>query len=200
MPPKPAAICGTRAPTAKNLVATAMPNWPVWGSRAMIDQVILAYSFLPSSRVALHAPGIGGRAAAAANLGSRSEAAFRPVGADLDDMAAALQGIGGRLRHAVFDHQHAGTRGARPERDREMFGMPRRRVDRFLQVHLGVDVAQEELRGPLILLVAARRSPGHVRLAVAIAHGGRERGARTFSGRERRRVIFLQPENPPAAA
>jgi hypothetical protein len=31
---------GTRAPTAKNLVATAMPNWPVSLSWAMIDQVI----------------------------------------------------------------------------------------------------------------------------------------------------------------
>jgi hypothetical protein len=35
-----AAICGTRAPTAKNRVATAIPNWPVALSRAMIDQVI----------------------------------------------------------------------------------------------------------------------------------------------------------------
>jgi hypothetical protein len=36
----PGAMCGTRAPTAKNLVATAMPNWPVAPSLAMIDQVI----------------------------------------------------------------------------------------------------------------------------------------------------------------
>ena len=43
MAPMPAAMCGTRAPTAKNLVATAMPNWPV-ASRAMIDQVILIVS------------------------------------------------------------------------------------------------------------------------------------------------------------
>jgi hypothetical protein len=35
-------MCGTRAPTAKNLVATAMPIWPVEESRAMIDQVILS--------------------------------------------------------------------------------------------------------------------------------------------------------------
>src|SRR5260221_13915589 len=123
MPPIPAATCGTRAPTAKNLVATAMPNWPVAGSRAMIDQVICFYS-LPSGRVALHAPGIGGRAAAGTNFRGRGEAAFRPVGPDLDDMAAALQGIDSRLRHAVFDHEHAGPRGARPERNRKMLGVP----------------------------------------------------------------------------
>jgi len=40
-----------------------------------------------------------------------------------------------------------------------MFGMPGRRVDRLLQVHAGMDVAQEELRGPLVLLVAAGRRP-----------------------------------------
>src|SRR5882757_1152222 len=199
MPPRRAAICGTRAPTAKNLVATAMPNWPVSGSRAMIDQVISAYS-LPSGRVALHAARVGGRAAAAANLGSRGEAAFRPVGADLDDMAAALQGVDGRLRHAVFDHEHAGPCGARPERDREMLGVPRRRVDRFLQVQFGVDVAQEELRGPLVLLVAAGRAPGHIRLAVAVAHGRTERGARALAGRQRRGMVFLEPEHLGAAA
>src|SRR5258706_13034564 len=112
MPPIPAAICGTREPTAKNRVATAIPNWPVASSRAMIDQVILS-----SGRVTLHAAGVGAGAPAAAELRGRGEAAFRPVGTGLHDMAAFLQIIDGRLRHAVFDHQHAGARGARPERD-----------------------------------------------------------------------------------
>src|SRR6476646_10465781 len=148
-----------------------MPNWPVTGSRAMIDQVISSLTnhlnVLPSGRVALHAPGIGSGAAAAADLGGCGQAAFRPVGTDFDDMAAALQRIHGCLRHAVFDHQHAGPRGAWPERDREMLGVPSRRVDRLLQVQPCVDMAQEELRGPLVLLVATGRTPGHVWLAVA---------------------------------
>src|ERR1700741_3705761 len=46
----PAAMCGTRAPTAKNLVATAMPIWPVALSLAMIDQVILNPLPLPAHR------------------------------------------------------------------------------------------------------------------------------------------------------
>src|SRR4051812_4792180 len=62
---------------------------------------------LPSGRVALHAPWIGGGTAAAAQFGSGGEAALRPVGPDLDDMAAALQRIDSGLRHAIFEHQHA---------------------------------------------------------------------------------------------
>src|SRR5882724_5589328 len=189
-------MCGTRAPTAKNLVATAMPIWPVMISRAMIDQVIS----LASGGVALHAPRIGGGAAAPANLGGGGEAAFRPVGTGLDDMAAPRQLVDGRLWHTVFDHEHAGARGARPERDREVLAVPGRRVDRFLQVLFRVDMAQEELRDPLIQLVAARRTPGQIRLAVAQRHGRRERGAWTFSGRERGGMVFFQPEHLRAAA
>src|SRR5215468_2934817 len=111
MPPRMGAMCGTRAPTAKNLVATAIPIWPVRGSRAMIDQVISS----ASGGVALHAARIGGGAAARADLRGGGEAAFRPVGAGLDDMAAPRQFVHGRLGNAVFDHEHAGPRGARPE-------------------------------------------------------------------------------------
>src|SRR5438445_12482281 len=108
-----------------------MPNWPVAGSRAMIDQVIC---FLSASRsVALQAGRIGGGAAAHPDARGRGEAAFGPVGADLDDMPALAQILDRRLRHAVLDHEHAGARGARPERDREMLGMPGRRVDRLLE-------------------------------------------------------------------
>src|SRR6476660_6758632 len=125
MPPKPAAIWGTSAPTAKNRVATAMPMWPVVLSRAMIDQVIL----LPSGCVALHAARVGGGAAAGANFRSRGQAALGPIRADFDDVAALPEIVDGRLRHAVLDHEHAGTRRARPERNREVLGVPGRRVD-----------------------------------------------------------------------
>src|ERR1700730_6746408 len=87
---------------------------------------------LASSRVALHATGIGCGTSAAADLRCGGQAAFRPVGADLDEMPAASQRIDGRFRDTIFEHQHAWPRGAWPERDREMFGMTRRRVDRLL--------------------------------------------------------------------
>src|SRR3954453_9207653 len=106
--------CGTRAPTAKNLVATAIPIWPVSGSRAMIDQVISS----ASGGVALHAARIGSGAAAGSDLGGGGEAAFRPVRAGLDDVAAPAELVDGCLWHASLDHEQAGSRGAWPERDR----------------------------------------------------------------------------------
>ena len=75
-----------------------------------------------------------------------------------------------------------------------MFGVPGRRVDRFLQIMSGVDVAQEELRGPLILLIAAGRAPGHVGFAVAVAQGRRQRGARPLARRQRVRMIGVERE------
>src|SRR5689334_10206768 len=107
----PAAICGTRAPTAKNFVATAMPNWPVSLSWAMIDQVIE----LASCGVSLHAARVGGGMTADADLRCGGEAAFRPVGADLDGVAAPGQRISRRLRQPAFDDKHARTCRARPE-------------------------------------------------------------------------------------
>jgi len=138
-------------------------NWPVRENRgAMIDQVI---SIRPCAyrprRVTLHAPWIGGGRGGGGQSWRRAvEAAFRPVGGRLRRHGRGPSGyrplfFGTRF----FDHEHAGARGARPERDREMFGVPGRRVDRFLQVQLGVDMAQEELRGPLVLLIAAGRNP-----------------------------------------
>src|SRR5262249_40495746 len=79
---------------------------------------------------------VGGGAAAAADAGGGGEAALGPRGAGLDDVTAALELAARRLRHAALDHEHAGARGARPERDREMLRVPRRRVDRFLQVEV----------------------------------------------------------------
>src|ERR1700722_2377121 len=121
----------------------------------------------PPRRVTLHPARIGGGAAAVAVAGGGGEAALGPVGFNLDPVAAALELLDGRGRQAALDHQHAGPRLARPERRREMLGMPGRRVDRLLQVHAGVNVAQKELRDPLILPIAARRAPGEIRLTVA---------------------------------
>src|SRR5260221_10296363 len=107
MPPNPAAIFGTRAPTAKNRVATAIPNWPVALSRAMIDQVISALSShltLSPCRVALHAARVGGGATAATDFRSGGETALRPVGTGLHDVTAALELIHSCPRHAGLDH------------------------------------------------------------------------------------------------
>src|ERR1700755_328573 len=75
-----------------------------------------------------------------------------------------------------------------------MLRMPCWGVDRFLQVHLAVHVAQEKLRRPLILLIAAGRTPGEIRLALAQRQGRRQRRARTLARRERGGVFLFEPE------
>ena len=65
----------------------------------------------------------------------------------------------------------------------------------FLQVETRMDVAQEELRDPLVLLVAARAAPGQVRLAVAQRHGGRQRRARPLAGNQSGRMRLVEPEH-----
>src|SRR5882757_8828642 len=105
-------MLGTRQPTAKFLVATAMPNCPVAGSRAIRDQVM---GLSPPRRVALHAARIGRRLAALAVLRGCRQAPFGPVRTNLELMPALLELLLRRLRHAALDHQNARARGARPE-------------------------------------------------------------------------------------
>src|SRR5215207_4940186 len=194
--PAPTSTYGTRAPTAKNFVATAIPTSPVMSSRAMIDQVTGS----PPRRVALHAARIGGGPEAAAIARGGGEASFRPVLADLDDVAAAPQFLDGGFRHPPLHDDDAGPRLARPERGREMLRVPGGRVDGLLQVVAGMDVAQEELRNPLVLLVAARRAPGEVGLAVAQRHGRRQGRARALARHQRGRVALVEPEHLRPAA
>src|SRR3546814_11400358 len=55
----------------------------------------------------------------------------------------------------------------RKEAAGEVGRLPGRRVDRRLEVHAVMDVAQEEDDRPLVLTVAARRAERHPRFAVA---------------------------------
>src|SRR5213078_1978573 len=61
-------------------------------------------------------------------------------------------------------------------------------------------MAQEELRDPLVLLVAAGRTPGEISVAVAQRQGRRQCRARPLAWRERGRMAFLQPEHLAAGA
>src|SRR2546423_1791226 len=146
MAPMPAAMKGTRAPTAKNLVATAMAKLPVALSRAMIDHVMRPCDPLASRRVTLHAARVGSGAPPSSVARGSGEPALGPIRTDLHDVAAFFQFIDRRPRNAIFNDEHARAGGAWPERDRKMLRMPSRRVDRLLQVHLAVHVAQEEQR------------------------------------------------------
>src|SRR3954453_23037301 len=109
-------------------------------------------------------------------------------------MAAAAQLLDRVGRQPAFDHHHAGTRLARPERRSKVLGVPGRRVDRLLDVHAAMDMEPEELRGTLVLLVAAGRAPGEIGLAIAQRQRGRERGARALARRKRIGMALLEPE------
>src|SRR4051794_22111870 len=63
-----------------------------------------------------------------------------------------------------------------------------------------MDVAQEKLAAPLVLLVAAGGAPDEVGLAVAQRHADRERRARTLARRQRGGEPLLQPEHLAARA
>src|SRR4051794_27019544 len=113
---------GTRQPTAKFFVETAMPNCLVLGSRAIRDQVMAS----APRRVALHAARIGRGLAPLAVARGRREPSFRPVGTDLELVPALLELVLRLLRHPALDHRDAGARGARPERGEEVLGVPGR--------------------------------------------------------------------------
>ncbi len=81
-----------------------------------------------------------------------------------------------------------------------MFGVEIGCVDRLLQIHAVMHVAQEGDQRPLLLLVAARRAEGEPGLAVAQRHRGRQRGARPLAGLERSRHGGVQPEHLAARA
>ena len=75
-----------------------------------------------------------------------------------------------------LDGERAEPGLSREERAREVIGVELRRVDRRLQVEPEVDVAEEHVQRPLVLLVAARACR---RRGTALLHG--ERGPETAS-------------------
>src|SRR5260221_3524391 len=87
------------------------------------DSTKLNQALAPGS-IPLHAARIGRGFPARSVLGRGGEAAFRPFRLDLDDVAAPRQLIARLFGNALLDLQHARPRGPRPERDREMLGMP----------------------------------------------------------------------------
>jgi len=158
MAPMPGAIWGTSAPTAKQS-RRDRDTRDITGSTgrgAMIDHGHL--NFLGSALSAPpRSPACPLELAAAAFGGDRLFEARRetapsgPIRGPTSNICPrSFQRIDGRLWHAVLDHEHAGPRGAWPERNREMFRMPPPGASiAFLQVELGMDMPQEKLRGPI---------------------------------------------------
>src|SRR4051794_13441580 len=95
---------------------------------------------------------------------------------------APLAEAGDRLlADAILDRDVPRQGLARVEARRERLGVVVRRVDRRLQVEAEVDVSEEGVERPLILLVAAGRAGREVRLAAAGGHRRRQRRARALA-------------------
>src|SRR3954452_1029968 len=89
---------------------------------------------------------------------------------------------------------------ARVERAREVVRVDARRVDRLLQVQSAVDMPEEEVERPLVLLVAAGRAEREIWIAAAECERRRKRRARALAGLERVRQSLFEPEHLRARA
>ena len=87
-------------------------------------------------------------------------------------MSAALQFDDGCLRKSVFKHDFAQIDSARMERRNEMVGMEGGRVYGGLKIESVLDMMQEELDEPLILVVGARRAESEDCFAIFERQGG----------------------------
>jgi hypothetical protein len=107
-----------------------------------------------SHRIALHASWISRCLHAIFFARGGDKSPLRPVRSDLDDMPTFLQFADGGVRHSVFNDKHAGSGGTGPERRGKMLTVPCGSVDRFLEIVGSMNVAEEELWNPLVLLVS----------------------------------------------
>jgi hypothetical protein len=71
-------------------------------------------------------------------------------------MTASAQFLDGDRRHAVSSATKTPGRAVRCQKNEASAPCARLGVDRFPQVQPGVDVAKEELRDPLVMLITAR--------------------------------------------
>ena len=91
----------------------------------------------------------------------------RPGLGDDHVVPAASELLDRGSREARLDLDLSRPRLTRVEGAREVVRMEGGRIDRRLEVEPGEHVAEEEAELPLVLLVAARRAEGEVRLSVA---------------------------------
>src|SRR5919204_2381174 len=120
---------------------------------------------LAADGVALHAARIRGGFQQPVLAGDGGDAAERPRLDDLDVVAALAQVGNYLVAEARLELDLLGLAVARIERAREVVRVEARRVDRRLQVEPAVDVLQENVERPLVLLVAARSAERDVWIA-----------------------------------
>jgi hypothetical protein len=94
------------------------------------------------------------------------------------------------VSHFLFEAGDAGPKGRR-----KMLGMPPWGVDRLLEIVDGMNVSEEKLRDPLVLLVSSRRVPSKVGFTVSQSHGGREGRTWTLPWGWARGMLFIDREH-----
>ena len=104
------------------------------------------------------------------------------------------------VAEALLDRDRAAREAAGIEGRDQVVHVELGRVDRLLQVQAESDVADEDVQRPLLLLVAAGRSPGEIGLAVAEGEPRAERRARAGARPERGGEALLEPEHLRARA
>src|SRR4051812_45850993 len=95
-------------------------------------------------------------------------------------MAPRRETVSRLCREPAFNEQLARRAHTGVERGRSVASVEEWRIDRGLEVQAVMEVPQEDRRGPLILLIAARRAECQPGLAVASHHSGRQCGAGTL--------------------
>src|SRR6266849_3451881 len=118
-------------------------------------------------------------------------APWRP---DDDFMATVGQFLAHLLVDALLDPKHTGPCVMRIETRGKMAAREAWGFDCFLHTHPEVNEIEEELQGPLVLLVAAGCPKRHERFTVARSDRGGERRARPFAWTERVGMAFVEVE------
>src|SRR4051794_17090559 len=119
---------------------------------------------LPAHRVALHGARVRRGHELAAFALDRADPAERPRVGNGDVVTTAAQ-VGDHLvAESRLDGESTRREPARIERADQVVRVPLRRVDRLLQVEPAVDVADERVQRPLLLLVSPGGAVGEPRL------------------------------------
>src|SRR5688572_17442975 len=118
---------------------------------------------LSADRVALHAAWVGACAHEPVGLtGDGGHAPGRPRGPDRDVVATALEVADGPGVEARLERERPRSKPSWEERRDQVIGMELRRVDGRLEIQAQVDVPDERVQRPLLLLVATGGPPGEV--------------------------------------
>src|SRR5947199_1768405 len=114
---------------------------------------------LAADRVPLHSARVRRAAQLPACVLDGRHAAQRPVGRHFDLVASLAQARDDVLAEAAFELERAQLEAAWVERRDQVVGAELGCVDRLLQVEATLEMAEEDVQCPLVLVVAARRAP-----------------------------------------